>query len=183
MAGDTLLRRLETEESEVRARLDRLRREVAQLEEELAHLAITQRTVTKLMADVTRATSPATRGEDGAQCTERARDDTQDSADARPHDGEARGEAAPVPTQRAAAAYRHNPPLGPVSAKIHLLVCSADRPLTPKDVTIALGRDATKRTRIESVRAALEKLASNGHLVKIGPGLFSAPRGSGEGAA
>lgn len=73
--------------------------------------------------------------------------------------------------------------LGPVSAKIRVLVSSADRPMTAKDVTRALGRDSEKRTSVESVRAALEKLASNGHLVKVGPGLFSGRHELREGAA
>ncbi|AJT66528.2 hypothetical protein T261_4891 [Streptomyces lydicus] len=68
-------------------------------------------------------------------------------------------------------------------AKIRVLVVSADRPMTAKDVTHALGRDSEKRTRVESVRAALEKLAVNGHLVKVGPGLFSGRQELREGAA
>lgn len=51
MTGNTLLRRLDAEESGVRTRLDRLRSEVTGLEERLAHLAITRRTVAKLLSD------------------------------------------------------------------------------------------------------------------------------------
>jgi hypothetical protein len=181
MTGDTLLRRLETEEEQVRTRLQSLRSEVAQLEEQLAHLAITQRTVTKLMADVGSASEDQTHEVETARPAEPFATDTRGTSEAQPHSG--RSGVVPLPDQGVTAGSHDKPTLGPVSAKIRLLVCSADRPLTPKDVTHALGRDSTKRARIESVRAALEKLASNGHLAKIGPGLFSAPHTQQEGAA
>jgi hypothetical protein len=181
MTGDTLLRRLETEEEQVRTRLQSLRSEVAQLEEQLAHLAITQRTVTKLMADVCSTSEDQAHEAETARPAELFATGTRGTGEAQLHSS--RSGVAPLPNQGVTTDSHHQPTLGPVSAKIRLLVCSADRPLTPKDVTHALGRDITKRTRIESVRAALEKLASHGHLAKIGPGLFSAPRAREEGAA
>lgn len=183
MTGDTLLRRLETEEEQVRARLELLRGEAAQLEEQLAHLAITQRTVTKLLADVKSTPEAPSHNAEGARSDEQFAPGARDANGSRPPSGEAQPRATSMPNQRAATGPGREQTLGPVSAKIRLLVCSADRPLTPKDVTQALGRDVTKRTSIESVRAALEKLASHGHLVKVGRGLFSAPREGGEGAA
>ncbi|WP_158810489.1 hypothetical protein [Streptomyces leeuwenhoekii] len=63
------------------------------------------------------------------------------------------------------------------------LVSSADRPLRPKEVAIALGRTNPKRTQIEGIRATLKRLADGGHLRKVGPGLFTGPSGDAEEAA
>ncbi|MGP9020336.1 hypothetical protein ACT1U9_18285 [Streptomyces sp. BR1] len=70
-----------------------------------------------------------------------------------------------------------------MSSRIVTLVSSADRPLRAKDVTIALGRANPKRTQVESIRSALKKLADEGHLCKVGPGLYSGARSETQEAA
>ncbi|MGW5498633.1 hypothetical protein [Streptomyces olivaceoviridis] len=70
-----------------------------------------------------------------------------------------------------------------MSVRIVTLVSSADRPLRPKEVAIALGRTNPKRTQVEGIRAALKRLVDGGHLRKVGPGLFAGPSGEMEEAA
>ncbi|MEV6568398.1 hypothetical protein [Streptomyces kronopolitis] len=183
MTDNTLLRRLDAEESGVRSRLERLRSEVAQLEEELAHLAITRRTVEKLLTDDVSATD--LRGAAQEQSARQAEEGPPDTIDPRADEDVSRLRAVSPErqTEETVPPEASPRPLGPVSAKIRVLVSSADRPMTAKDVTQALGRNSEKRTSVESVRAALEKLTSNGHLVKVGPGLFSGRHEPQEGAA
>ncbi|MCS0639333.1 hypothetical protein NX801_27580 [Streptomyces sp. LP05-1] len=170
--NDTVMQLLREEKKRASARLEQIRNEAAQLTEYLAHLAISERTVTKVMAVVPDKPAPARHD---AQPAEQTAIDSGGAGEKQP-DVEGVGvAAAPMPNQRAASAPTDGSPLGPVSARIRLLVCGTARPLTAKHITLALGRDASKRTNVESVRAALEKLVSNGHLAKVGPGLFAAP--------
>ncbi|MEU3712717.1 hypothetical protein [Streptomyces catenulae] len=183
MTDNTLLSRLDAKESGARSRLDQLRTELAQLEELLANLAITRRTVKKLLIDDASAIKhPGAGQQHSAQQTKEGPPDTTGTRD---HEDASRlhsvsSEQQPEETDLPKSGPR---PLGPVSAKIRVLVLSADRPMTAKDVTQALGRDSEKRTNVESVRAALGKLTANGHLVKVGPGLFSGRHESRKGAA
>lgn len=186
MTGDALLQRLETQENDVRSRLDELRGEVTHLEEQLAHLAITRRTVTELLADVQPAPGPTDEDVRPMQAAEQLDDGHRTPEDAEVGTDSARLGVVPPQDRKSSGSGTtkgRTRVLGPVSAKICVLVSSADRPLTAKDVTLALGRNVEKRTRVESVRAALEKLVANGYLIKVGPGLFRGRHEQREGAA
>jgi hypothetical protein len=186
VGGESLFQRLDAEEGAVREALDRLRSEVARLEEHLAHLAITRRTVQALLENPT----GSSRSEEQPPATEQPPAPKTDDATA--EDGEgftsfpSSDATAPradrVPPQRCRRSHDRRE-LGPVSVRIVTLVSSADRPLRPKEVAIALGRTNPKRTQVEGIRAALKRLADGGHLRKVGPGLFTGPSDETEEAA
>lgn len=177
MGGESLFQRLDAEESVVRETLDRLRSEVARLEERLTHLAITRRTVQALLENPTGPSCPeehpATERSPGTEADEGPAEGGEDSASS-PSSETATPRGDRVPPQRRQRPHdRHE--LGPVSHRIVTLVSSADRPLRPKEVAIALGRTNPKRTQVEGMRAALKRLVDGGHLRKVGPGLFTGP--------
>jgi len=183
VTGEALLMRLDAEEGSVRETLERLRDEVARLEERLAHLTITRQTVQTLLSDTTTGPPP------GAAPT-RPRSKQLPPAVT---ENEALTEEAPAGTPRMDRAGRlseqkttsraESHSLGPVSSRIVTLVSTADRPLRAKEVTLALGRVNPKRTQVEGIRAALERLAGEGRLRKVGPGLYSGVCAETEGGA
>jgi hypothetical protein len=183
MTSDTLLRRLETEKEQAQQQVEQLRSKAAQiekslasLEEQLKNLEITQQTLTKLMESTERQDEPTAPDREDRRAGRLTSKAAQAEYGDTQIDGRSRPGGGMPPHQRSVPLFEHKPTLGPVSGRIQMLVCSSDQPLTPKGVTQALGRNAERRTNVESVRAALEKLASKGHLAKIGPGLFSAPQ-------
>lgn len=177
MGGESLFQRLDAEEGAVREALDNLRSEVACLEERLAHLAITRRTVQALLADPTDTSRseehPATEQLPVTEADGGLAEDGEGSASSLSQEP-ATPRSDRVPPQRRQRPHDRRE-LGPVSLRIVTLVSSADRPLRPKEVAIALGRTNPKRTQVEGIRAALKRLTDEGHLRKVGPGLFTGP--------
>lgn len=185
VGGESLFQRLDAEEGTVREALDHLRSEVACLEERLAHLAITRRTVQTLLADPTDTSRlqkhPVTEQLPATEADEGPAEDGEGCASS-PSRKPATPKSDRVPPQRRQRLHDRRE-LGPVSLRIVTLVSSADRPLRPKEVAIALGRTNPKRTQVEGIRAALKRLADGGHLRKVGPGLFTGPSDETEEAA
>jgi hypothetical protein len=186
MGGESLFQRLDAEEGTVREALDRLRDEVARLEERLAHLAITRRTVQALLEDPTGSSSsgeqpPTAEQPPALETDDEPAEDGGGFTYSPSLDTTAPGSGRVPPQRRRRSHDRRE--LGPVSVRIVTLVSSADRPLRPKEVAIALGRTNPKRTQIEGIRAALKRLTDEGHLRKVGPGLFTGPSDETEEAA
>lgn len=186
MGGESLFQRLDAEEGAVREALDHLRSEVACLEERLAHLAITRRTVQALLENPAGPSRPEEQPPATEQPSITEADETPPEGGegfASSHSSDAvTPEPDRIPPQRRQRPHDRRA-LGPVSLRIVTLVSSADRPLRPKEVAIALGRTNPKRTQVEGIRAALKRLTDRGHLRKVGPGLFTGPSDETEEAA
>ncbi|WP_405204503.1 hypothetical protein OG795_18535 [[Kitasatospora] papulosa] len=185
MSSETLFQRLDTEERDVREKLERLRGEIVGHEERLAHLAITRRTAVQLLGEPA-AEEPT--GQEDEPKTHEPTGEASESAQAAPADEDFFPPPGPRPTpgkgeSTASGSHASQARLGPVSKKILLLVSSSDRPLRARDVAIALGHKDPKRTQVEGARTALQKLVDQGHLTKIEQGLFAGATSSAKGAA
>ncbi|MGW7572489.1 hypothetical protein [Streptomyces sp. NPDC054765] len=163
MAPDTVIQRLEREEETARAEMTALQGRLVALEERLAALSVTRRTLTELLE-----AAPVTGETPSAEA--HGSEQEPSSAKKRPEPGKAKQASPRREAQRV--------PRGAVSQKIVTLVVSADRPLRAREVTIALGRKAPSRSQVEAIRRACRKLTEAGYLRMLSTGEFTRSEGA-----
>ncbi|MFI1101046.1 hypothetical protein [Streptomyces melanogenes] len=169
MSDSALFQRIKKEETAVQQEVEATRHRLAQLEERLAELAITRRTITGLIdAKETGAAEPPRESPEPASASvkESPGSNASGGEQAKPRKSTKPGSASP------------RKPRGAQNQKLVILVASSDRPMRAKEIAIAVGKVNPSRSQVEAIRRALHKLASNGFLRALESGEFIGPAGA-----
>ncbi|GGV54174.1 hypothetical protein GCM10010293_67960 [Streptomyces griseoflavus] len=175
--SEVLFQRLDAEEQAARERVNQLRAEIAETEEQLAALAITRRTAAQLLEEVSPEEPPANRRPSQNGSGTPPQPSTDDASEATEADEESSPDMQSGAQQRRRTGKqepsRPHGRLTELNRKVVTLVASADRPMSPKGVVIPLVDKSAPRAEIERMRHRLNRLVDKGYLKQVGPGLYT----------